>query len=158
MRSPAFTCTAAGIALNSGSPRRKSLVSTALRSNRISSSVARRSACSGPSERSHCARCAGSRSSASSSSWLSLFQSTESILTAASLFQHRRQQQTRLLPVAPHGAVGNAERPGNLRFRHAGEVTHLDDAHEPLIVHLQRLDRLVDQHHLILAGSRLFRE
>ena len=41
------------------------------------------------------------------------------------------QQQSRLVPVAPHGAFGQFERLGDLGFGVAAEVTHLDHPRQP---------------------------
>jgi uncharacterized membrane protein YfcA len=41
-----------------------------------------------------------------------------------------REQQSRLLPVAAHRALGDVERLGDLLFAQADEVTHLDHLHQ----------------------------
>jgi hypothetical protein len=47
---------------------------------------------------------------------------------------------------------------GNLGLRHADEVTHLDDLHQPTVDFLERLQRLVDAQHLLVAGPQIFRQ
>src|SRR6185437_12585380 len=62
--------------------------------------------------------------------------------------QRGEQEQPRLLPVAPNRALGNAEGSGDFRFSEAGEIAHLDHAHEALVDALQIRQRIVEPKHL----------
>jgi hypothetical protein len=64
-----------------------------------------------------------------------------------------RQQHARLLPVAPHGAIGDAERSGDLGIAQAAEVAHLDQSAEALVERADFLERLMDAQDLVLGRS-----
>ena len=65
-----------------------------------------------------------------------------------------REQQSSLLPVARHGALGQAERGCNLCVFHASEVAHLHDLCEARVHPLQVVQRRVHVEDLAAGGRR----
>ena len=78
------------------------------------------------------------------------------IAVAGQSLQHGRQQQPRLVPVAPHGALGQVQRLGDLGLGVAAEVAHLDHLRQARLGLRQHVQRFVDAQHVLVfaVGAR----
>ena len=68
------------------------------------------------------------------------------------------QEELRLLPIPPHGPVGDAEGVRDLCLSHSGEEPHFDDPDEAIVDGLQCFERLVDSNQLVVARAHVFGE
>src|SRR5688572_26791795 len=71
---------------------------------------------------------------------------------AGSALQRGQQEHSRLLPVAPHAALGPLEQAGDLGLGQAGEVTHLDDLREAGVEVVELVEGDVEAEHVLVEA------
>src|SRR5687768_10370156 len=94
-----------------------------------------------------------SRSSSSSGDSEDQRSGSTSVPPGRSALQRGEQEQSRLLPVAAHAALGALEQARDLGFGQTGEITHLDHLRELLVDGGEAIERDVETEHVLVQAQ-----